>query len=373
MALPQQESTPIFSDATAGTLRLIAYLALAAVLMVLDHRNGWLQRARYAAAAAIVPIYKLAAAPADWIHDASAAFVERRTLLDENRQLHEALLLAQARLNRMDAVANQNQRLKQLLDTQQLLGLHAQLARLINVQLGPTRDHVMLNVGADEGVRVGQVMIDGHGVMGQVTETLPHASIAMLVIDPDHAVPIVFSRTGIRGIAHGTGDPGQLTVPNLPLSADVKPGDQLVTSGLGGRFPAGFPVGTVTRVERGPSGMFMEVLAQPAAELERGGEVLLLRDQPDPVGPPAPAPAVGPPASLAPLPGAAATAASTSAPHSSSVAPAATTAPAGNTPGTAPHPNPLPQAGEGDARATSDGNGATSDGNGATHGGGGAP
>ncbi|HJP97031.1 MAG TPA: rod shape-determining protein MreC [Rhodanobacteraceae bacterium] len=300
MALPQKESTPIFSDATAGTLRLIAYLALAAVLMVLDHRNGWLHRARYATAAAIVPIYKLAAAPADWIHEAGTAFAQRGKLIDENRQLREALLLAQARLNRMDAVAHQNERLKQLLDTQQLLGMHAQLARLIDVQLGPTRDRVMLNVGADEGVHVGQAVIDSHGVMGQVVEILPHASVAMLVIDPDHAVPVTVARTGLRGIAHGTGDTGQLLVPNLPLSSDVEVGDQLMTSGLGGRFPAGFPVGTVTQLKRDASGMFMEALVKPAAELERSGEVLLLRDQPDPIGPPAPAPEVGPPASLAP-------------------------------------------------------------------------
>src|SRR5690348_14137253 len=118
MALPQKESTPIFSDATAGTLRLIAYLALAAVLMVLDHRNGWLHRARYVTAAAIVPIYKIAAAPADWVHRAGTAFAQRGKLIDENRQLREALLLAEARLNRMDAVTHQNERLKQLLDTQ---------------------------------------------------------------------------------------------------------------------------------------------------------------------------------------------------------------------------------------------------------------
>lgn len=299
MAL-QKESTPIFSDATAGTLRLIAYLALAAILMVLDHRNGWLHRARYASAAAIVPIYKIAAAPADWIHDASTAFAQRRQLIGENRQLREALLLAEARLNRMDAVTHQNERLKQLLDTQQLLGMHAQLARLIDVQLGPTRDRVMLNVGAHEGVHVGQVVIDSHGVMGQIIETLPHASVAMLVVDPEHAVPVMLARTGLRGIAHGTGNADQLVVPDLPLSSDVKPGDQWVTSGLGGRFPAGFPVGTVTRLKHGPSGMFLEALVKPAAELERSGEVLLLRDQPDPVGPPAPAPEVGPPDSLAP-------------------------------------------------------------------------
>lgn len=301
MALSQQESTPIFSDATAGTLRLIAYLALAAVLMVMDHRNGWMHRARYAAAAAIVPVYKLAAAPADWIHDASVAFTQRKQLIDDNRQLRESLLLAEARLNRMHAVTHQNERLKQLLDTQHLLGMHAQLARLIDVQLGPTHDHVMLNVGADEGVHVGQVVIDSHGVMGQVIETLPHASVAMLVTDPRHAVPVMLSRTGLRGIAHGTGDPDQLVVPNLPLSSDVKPGDELVTSGLGGRFPAGFPVGTVTKLQRDPSGMFLEALVKPAAELQRSGEVLLLRDQPDPVGPPAPAPEAGPPSSLAPV------------------------------------------------------------------------
>ena len=99
MALPQKESSPIFSDATAGTLRLIAYLALGAILMVLDHRNGWLHRVRYVAAAAIVPIYRIAAAPADWVHDASTAFAQRSTLIDENRQLREALMLAEARLN----------------------------------------------------------------------------------------------------------------------------------------------------------------------------------------------------------------------------------------------------------------------------------
>jgi len=209
-------------------------------------------------------------------------------------------LLAEARLNRMHAVTRQNERLKLLLDTQQLLGMHAQLARLIDVQLGPTRDRVMLNVGANEGVHVGQTVIDSHGVMGQIIETLPHASVAMLVIDPDHAVPVTVARTGLRGIAHGTGDTAQLVVPNLPLSSDVKAGDQLVTSGLGGRFPAGFPVGTVAQLKRDASGMFMEALVKPAAELERSGEVLLLRDQPDPIGPPAPAPEVGPPASLAP-------------------------------------------------------------------------
>ncbi len=300
MALPHKESTPIFADATAGTLRLIGYLALAAVLMVLDHRNDWLHQIRYGTAAVIVPVYKLAAAPADWIHDARVAFTARKRLIDDNQHLRQSLMLAEARLNRMQALARQNVHLKQLLDTRRLLDMHAQLARLIDVQIDPNHDRVVLNAGTREGVHVGQVVIDAHGVMGQVVETLPHASVAMLIVDPDHAVPVMLDRTGLRGIAHGTGNPGQLVVSNLPLSADIHPGDRLVTSGIGGRFPAGFPVGTVTRIEHGPSGMFLRALVRPAAQLDRSGEVLLLRDLPQPVGPPAPAPPAGPPDSLAP-------------------------------------------------------------------------
>jgi rod shape-determining protein MreC len=300
MALPQKESSPIFSDAAAGTLRLIAYLGLAAVLMVLDHRNGWLHRVRYGAAAVVVPVYRIAAMPAELIQDARSALVKRSDLEKDNNRLREALLLAQARLNRMGAVASQNARLKQLLDTRHMLGMDVQLARLIDVQLGPTRNRVMLDVGVDEGVHVGQVVIDAHGVMGQIVETLPHASVALLVTDPDHAIPVEIERTGLRGVARGTGAPDQLVVSDLPLSADVRAGDRLLTSGLGGRFPAGFPVGTVTALQRDPSGMFARALASPAAALSRSGEVLLLRDQPEQVGPPAPAPPAGPPDSLAP-------------------------------------------------------------------------
>ncbi|MEO7148834.1 MAG: rod shape-determining protein MreC [Rhodanobacteraceae bacterium] len=300
MALPRKESSPIFADAAAGTLRLIGYLALACVLMVLDHRNGWLHRARYIASAAIEPIYRLAAWPAQTAQNLRIAFTERAGLIEDNNRLRETLLLAQARLNRMGAVAEQNARLKQLLDTRRMLGMDVQLARLIDVDLGAARNRAMLDVGADEGVHVGQVVIDAHGVMGQIVEVLPHTSVALLITDPNHAVPVVDERSGLRGIAHGSGAPDRLLVSDIPLSADVKTGDRISTSGLGGRFPAGFPVGTITSIGPDPSGMFAQAIAQPAAALARSGEVLLLRDQPEPVGPPRPASPVGPPGSLAP-------------------------------------------------------------------------
>ena len=300
MALSDKESSPIFADAAAGTLRLIGYLALACVLMVLDHRNGWLHRARYTASLAVEPIYRLAAWPGETAQKARVVFSERRDLIDENEKLREALLLAQARLNRMNAVSEQNARLKQLLDTRRMLGMDVQLARLIDVDLGPARNRVMIDAGAKEGVHAGQVVIDAHGVMGQIVEVLPHSAVALLVTDANHSIPVVDERSGLRGIARGSGAPDKLIVSDIPLSADVKVGDRIATSGLGGRFPAGFPVGTITSIGPDPTGMFAQASAQPAAALARSGEVLLLRDLPEQVGPPAPAPQVGPPASLAP-------------------------------------------------------------------------
>ena len=302
MALSHKESSPIFADAAVGTLRLIGYLALACVLMVLDHRNGWLHRARYTASVAVEPIYRLAAWPGQTAQNLRTAFTQRRDLIDDNNRLREALLLAQARLNRMGAVAAKNTRLKQLLDTRRMLGMDVQLARLIDVDLGPSRNRVMIDAGAREGVHVGQVVIDAHGVMGQVVEVLPHTCVALLITDANHSIPVVDERSGLRGIAHGSGVPDRLLVSDIPLSADVKVGDRISTSGLGGRFPAGFPVGTITKVGPDPSGMFAQASAEPAAALARSGEVLLLRDQPEQVGPPKEAPQVGPPVALASTP-----------------------------------------------------------------------
>ncbi|MBU6247725.1 MAG: rod shape-determining protein MreC [Xanthomonadaceae bacterium] len=299
MALNREESSPLFAGTVAGTLRLLAYLALAMVLMVLDHRNGWTWRVRYAAAVVVEPLYRLAGAPSAGLHALTVAFAERKTLTEENQRLREDLLLANAKLNRMAAVAEQNQRLKELLDTQHSLELNVQLARVIGVDLGPGEDRIMLGVGANSGIHVGQPVIDARGVMGQVVHVLPSTSVVMLVTDPAHAVPVTIERTGLRTIAYGTRDGSGLMLPDIPLAADVRVGDRLLTSGLGGRFPPGFPVGTIRRVRPAPTGMFLEATAQPAADLDRSEDVLLLHDQAEPVGPPAPAVPAGPPADLA--------------------------------------------------------------------------
>ncbi len=302
MARARDGSSPLFAGNAAGTLRLIGYLALAVVLMVLDQRNGWLWRLRSAASAVVEPVYRLAGLPAAGVQTLSVAFSDRQHLTSQNQRLREDLLLANAKLNRMAAVAEQNERLKELLDTQHSLGLNVQLARVIGVDLGAYRYQLTLNMGSRDDVKPGQPVIDAHGVMGQVKEVLPHTAVVMLITDPSHAIPVTIARTGLRTVAYGTRDGNQLSLPNLPLAADVRAGDKLLTSGIGGRFPPGFPVGRIDQVSTAATGMFQVALAQPSADIDRSTDVLLLHDQAEPDGPPALLDPVGPPEPASPPP-----------------------------------------------------------------------
>jgi rod shape-determining protein MreC len=195
-----------------------------------------------------------------------------------------------------------------------------QLARVIGVDLGAYRYQLTLNMGSRDGVEPGQPVIDAHGVMGQVKAVLPHTAVVMLITDPSHAIPVTIARTGLRTVAYGSRDGDQLSLPNLPLAADVRAGDKLLTSGIGGRFPPGFPVGRIESVAPAATGMFQVALATPAADLDRSTDVLLLHDQAEPKGPPDLPLPEGPPQALAPA-------------ASASVAvPTVRTAPAGGAP-----------------------------------------
>jgi len=304
MALNRDDKSPLFAPGVAGTLRLIVYLALACVLMVLDHRGGWLGNVRYGLSLVVEPVYRIAGLPSQGFQAATVAFADRQRLTEQNQRLREDLLLANAKLNRMASVAEQNTRLKELLDTQHSLSLNVQLARLIGVDLGSFRHRIVLNVGARDKVQPGQVVIDARGVMGQIVEVMPTTAVAMLITDPNHAIPVTIERTGLRTIAYGSRAGDMLTLPNIPVSADVQAGDKLVTSGLGGRFPPGFPVGEIRDVAQTASGTFLAAQAKPAADLDRSEDVLLLHDLAEAAGPPPPAPNVGPPSDMKPDPAA---------------------------------------------------------------------
>ena len=288
MPLANNDKVSLFAEGAVSTAGLIAYLTLAMIVMVVDHRGSYLERLRVFSSSVVEPFYRVAAFPSDVARAGRMAIATQDHLVEENRNLREALLLAQVRLNRMSALTAQNDRLKQLLDVRKDLGLGVQLARLVDIDLDPFPHRIVLDAGSSQNISMGQPVLDAQGVMGQIVEVLPNTSVAMLVTDPTHAIPVMIKRTGLRTIAYGTGSIDRLRLPNIPISADIDVGDSLVTSGLGGRFPAGFPVGEILEISNDESGMFAAAVAKPAAALDRSGEVLLLQDLPQPMGPPAP-------------------------------------------------------------------------------------
>ena len=284
-------STPRFGDSGSGTLRLLVYLALGVALMVSDHRGGMLARVRQGATVAVEPVWWLASLPARFVAFTEAAVSNQTRLNRENIELQQQLLLAKARIQRLQSLAQENESLRSLLGGTRGDRLAVQLAGILDIDLDPVQQRIVLDVGSNHGVHVDQVVIDAGGVLGQVIAVSPGRATALLITDPDAAVPVQSVRSGLRLIAYGTGHSDRLTVPNIPQSGDIRVGDELITSGIGGRFPAGFPVGRVAAVEPDPSHAFVAASVTPAARLDRSGGVLLVWNLPDdagPVGPPTP-------------------------------------------------------------------------------------
>ena len=291
MAYPGSTAARL-SESAGGTLPLLAYLALAVVLMVADQRGGFASQARQKLSVLAEPVWWLAASPSRLAEGAGKTLRSRQELQDENQRLLRELQVSASRLHRLVAVAEENQRLRELLGGTRGYRLSAQLVGIIDIDLDPSRQRIMLDAGSDAGVFVGQAMIDAGGVLGQVVEVTPRRATALLLTDPDHAIPVQVVRSGLRTIAFGTGGTDRLRLPNIPQSGDIRVGDRLVTSGIGGRFPAGFPVGVVEELHPDDTRLFVVAEVRPAARLDRGLEVLLVSNTLDEVdvGPEAPPP-----------------------------------------------------------------------------------
>ncbi|SFK50521.1 rod shape-determining protein MreC [Lysobacter sp. cf310] len=267
----------------AGTLRLLAYLALAVVLIVLDHRGGWLNQARRQAGVMVAPLWAVAGWPgrvAERIHDDAGTLSQ---LTEDNRRLRNELLVNQARMARLQTLVADNTRLRGLLEAAERGNLDVVLAPILDIDLDPTRQRLVLDAGSRDRVRTGQSVIDAGGLLGQIIGVNPMHANVLLITDPSHAVPVAVARNGVRLVVYGDGRSDILRLASVPLSSDVKVGDQLVTSGLGGRFPPGFPVGTIAALRPDDSRAFLIGDVKPAAKLDRGREVLVLLSMPPPV------------------------------------------------------------------------------------------
>ena len=261
----------------------MAAVVLSIVLMSVDHRAHHLESVRGLLSTMLYPLHLAIHLPirtGDWL---SEQLSTRRTMLQENARMREELLHARSRLKRLPELEAKNRRLRDLLMSSSKFNSspgtarYALVAELISVDKNPFRRRLVLNVGNRDGVLPGQPVIDANGVMGQITHTGPFSSSALLITDPSHALPVRIHRNGLRAMALGTGPLNLLKLSHVPNSADVQVGDEIVTSGLGNRFPGGYPVGEVVKVLRDPSRPFAEIHVQPSAMLERTREVILVR------------------------------------------------------------------------------------------------
>ncbi len=249
---------------------------VAAVLITADLKFNGLAVVRSTISAVTFPFYWLADVPAkvsDWGEE---SMVSRSTLLEDNRRMRAESLLLEAQVQQMAALRAENVRLRALLNSSALLSDDVLVAELTGISPDPARHLVVLDKGSRDGVFVGQPLIDANGLMGQVVEVSPGSSRVLLVTDATHAIPVQVNRNGVRAIAEGIGRLDTLELRHVASTEDIAVGDLLVSSGLGGRFPEGYPVATVTEVVADPGQAFARVRAEPSAALNRSRHVLLV-------------------------------------------------------------------------------------------------
>jgi len=246
--------------------------------MTVDHYHhmSWLHKSL---SVSVYPIQWLAAAPVQLSHTLANNFRGRDVLLQENEHLRKELARLKQRTLKYEALLKENDRLRAFLDNSFKLGEQMLVAELVSVNLAPYEHRVLINKGSHFGVHVGQPVLSVDGIVGQVVRVSPTNAEILLITDPSHAIPVQVNRNGLRAIAVGNGRLDQLEVPNLPNNADIQTGDLLVTSGLGGVFPQGYPVATVTEVKTQAGSRFALITAKPSAALDRIREVLITWSQ----------------------------------------------------------------------------------------------
>jgi rod shape-determining protein MreC len=256
-------------------VRALFLLMACAGLMTTEFRSQRLDSMRSALSWSLTPVLWVAAIP-DHVADLSQHLDSRSTLMAQNALLRDKQLQLEARLQKFEGLEAENRRIRELLDSAKGLQENVLIAEIIAASQDPYRHQITLSKGARDRVYRGQALVDATGVMGQIVQVNPTTSVALLITDPDHGIPVQINRTGLQTIAVGVGDGQALKLPFLPGNADIQKGDLLISSALGGRFPAGYSVAQVYEVKHTPGEHFKEALAFPTARLNQGSQALLV-------------------------------------------------------------------------------------------------
>ncbi len=249
---------------------------LSVALMIVDLKFKYLDYARHHLGTLLVPIYWIANIPYDLKEKASLTFSSRQELEEQVDLMRARILVLESKAERLASRTAELNRLRELLTASRIVDDGVMVAELVGANADPDHHYIWINKGSQDGVYHGQAVLDSHGLMGQIVESTMFTSRVLLISDLRHAVPVEVQRNEMRAIAYGTGSLSTLELGNVPGTADIEVGDLLVSSGLGGRFPRGYPVARVTAVSHNPGDPFARVQATPEAKLNRSRLVLLV-------------------------------------------------------------------------------------------------
>lgn len=252
-------------------------------LLIIEHKSAHLQKLRSALSTITYPIQSMTDWPLYRSKQTLESIKSLYSLKEENQRLREEQLIYKSQLLKYDALEQENLRLRALLEKSFKLGEQVLVAELLSVNLAPFEHVVVIDKGSRFGVHTQQPVLDAYGVVGQVFRALPFSSEVILITDPSHAIPVQINRNGLRTIAVGSGQINRLILPYLANNADIEEGDLLITSGLGGIFPQGYPVAVVEKIVPQPNKPFAEIYATPKAQLNRSRELLIVWKSNEPI------------------------------------------------------------------------------------------
>ena len=260
-------------------MRFFVVLCIAVMLMFAEHQFERVKALRMELSIVVYPIQRIVDFPINAYHLAYDYFVSQRVLAEENNNLKAEQFILKGKLQKFDALELENARLKELLNSATTAADELLVASILSIDPDPFMHQIILDKGTNSGVYVGQPVIDAHGIMGSVIEVNSLTSRVMLLTDASHAVPVENTRNSVRAIAMGTGVTDYLELKHVTNTTDIAIGDKLVTSGLDGKYPAGYPVGVIDSVEHDASKPFASIYVAPSAELEKGRQVLLIKSR----------------------------------------------------------------------------------------------
>ena len=250
--------------------------AVALILIFASQRLGWVKELHAKLSVIATPFYWVADIPSQIFHWSDDNIHSRKTLINDNKRLIAEALLLKAQVQKLASLEAENVRLRELLNSSAILDDSVLVAEMVGVSPDPLHHQIIVNKGKEDGLYVGQPVIDALGLMGQIIEVGPLQSRVLLITDAAHALPVQINRNGVRSVAEGVGLLHELILQHVAATTDIKVGDLLVSSGLGQRFPVGYPVAVVTEVVIDPGQAFAIVKAKPSAALNRSRHVLLV-------------------------------------------------------------------------------------------------